>query len=496
MSITDFSEQNPWWRREGGLGEALREYEEATVKWDPRIRYTFDNSTDAVYTLRGPRQVGKTTLIKLNIRDLLHSGTEPRNIFYFDCENAVDTPRELEKILSTFLELPGLEASKRKHVFIDEITRVRDWQSAIKALHDRGKLKDCTLVLTGSHAIDVAKATERLPGRRGQTDDPPDKIMVPMKFSEYAETLDKEIDEMFLQLLLRKEENRRRVLRALSRGKATKEVNELRYYEKKLASLLKDYLLTGGLPKVLNDYRAKGVVPESTYRRYIDVVRGDLSRWGKREGYLRRVLARVLETTGTSVSWKNLGEGTDIGSHNTVMDYIDILRDAFILIYFYRLDSSKKTSAFEKEKKIYFSDPFFLHAVSAWVSGGDPFKESLGFLRKKENESLLVEGVIANHMVRFAFNISKQKQLFDYEKTLHYWKSNNQREVDFVLNLNGGYMPIESKFKTKISKDDRYGLADFAKATGTKSEIIVSQNEFSLYKGGAIVPAWMFLTLI
>ncbi len=99
-------------------------------------------------------------------------------------------------------------------------------------------------------------------------------------------------------------------------------------------------------------------------------------------------------------------------------------------------------------------------------------------------------------MVRLAFNISKQRQLFDYEKVLHYWKSSGQNEVDFVLNLNGSYLPVESKFKGKIVREDRYGLADFAKAASVKNEIIVSEDAFSLYKGGAIVPVWIFLLLI
>lgn len=477
------------------MGESLREFEESEVKWDPRIRYTFSKDSDMVYTLRGPRQVGKTTLLKLNIRDLLQQGVPARNIFYFDCEGAVDTPRELMRVISSFLDLQGVDGEKRRHIFIDEVSRVRDWQSGIKALHDRERLRNCTLILTGSHALDISKATERLPGRRGGAEDVPDKIMVPMKFAEYAETLNKEVDELFLRFLLRSKDRRWRVLRALARGKMTDELRELRYHENSLKALFTNYLITGGLPKVVNDYRTRGMIPESTYRRYVDVVRGDLSRWGKREGYVRRVLSRVIETLGSPVSWKNLGRGTDIGSHNTVAEYIDTLRDAFILIYLYRLDLSRNCPAFEKEKKIYFGDPFFLHAMNAWVNGGDPFKESLRFLREKENQSLLVEGLVADHMVRLAFSISKQRQLFDYEKVLHYWRSSNQHEVDFVLKLNGTYLPVESKFKTKIAREDRYGLADFAKATRVRNEIIVSENELSLYKRGAIVPVWMFLLL-
>jgi predicted AAA+ superfamily ATPase len=492
--MSDFLDQNPWWRKGNGLGNSLRDYDKAMIKWDPRIRYKFTYE-DTVYTIRGPRQVGKTTLVKLIIKDLIDKDVPPRNIFYFDCQAEVDTPKELMTVISTFLDLPGIVKRKRRYIFLDEISSVRNWQSGIKRLHDKGSLTNSTVLLTGSHVLDIVKATERLPGRRGETRDVPDKIMVPMKFSEYVETIDDELKRLFA-FGLRMEEVRREALLGLAKGKMSPQVKELRYHEDRLRKLLDSYLITGGLPKVVNDYHVTGEIPESTYRRYVDVVRGDLTRWEKREGYVRRILSRVIETLGSPISWTKLGEGADIPSHNTVPEYVDTLRDTFVLIYLYRLDTNSRSSAFEKEKKIYFGDPFFLHAMNAWVNGGDPFEETLRFLRKKENKSVLVEGVVADHMVRLAFQLSRQKQLFDYEKVLHYWKSSSQREVDFALTLPKSFLPIESKYKRTISRDDRYALADFSKVTGVKNEILVSESEFSPYKGGSIVPAWLFLLLI
>ena len=494
MSMSEFLDLNPWWRKRGDMGDSFKEYEEAKIKWNPRIRYKFSDE-DVVYTLRGPRQVGKTTLLKLNIRDLMDRSVPARNIFYYDCEGVVGSPAELMTVVSRFLESAGVVKQKRRYLFLDEISSVRNWQAGVKRLHDKGSLRNCTVVLAGSHALDVAKATEKLPGRRGESKDVPDKIMVPMKFAEYVETLDSEIKQLF-DFGLRMENVRRQALLGLAKGKQTSEVKELQYHEKKLKRLLANYLITGGVPKVINDYEDNGEISESTYKRYVDVVRGDLNRWNRRESYVRRILSRIIETMGTPVSWHTLAEGTDIGSHNTVPEYVDTLRDTFLLHYLFRLDTSRRESAFEKEKKVYFCDPFFLHAMSGWVSGGDPFEETTRFLEDRVKKSLLVEGVVADHVVRLAFQISKQKQLFDYEKVLHYWKSSSQHEVDFVVNLNGGYLPVETKYQEKIRKDDRYGLADFAKVTGTKREIMVSKNELTTYKGGSVVPAWLFLLLV
>jgi hypothetical protein len=44
---------------------------------------------------------------------------------------------------------------------------LKDWQRGIKLFVDAGKLRNCTCILTGSHSIDLRKASESLSGRRG-----------------------------------------------------------------------------------------------------------------------------------------------------------------------------------------------------------------------------------------------------------------------------------------------------------------------------------------
>lgn len=58
---------------------------------------------DAVYSLRGPRQVGKTTLLKLEIKRLLEAGVPAKNVFYysFDLESS---PRDVADIMGEYLE--------------------------------------------------------------------------------------------------------------------------------------------------------------------------------------------------------------------------------------------------------------------------------------------------------------------------------------------------------------------------------------------------------
>ena len=97
MSLID---QNPWWRNSESiyLDKHILEFEKNEVKWNPRIRHYFDLESHLIYTLRGPRQVGKTTLMKQIIREMLEKGVSPRRLFYYTCD-LIENPSKLVDII-------------------------------------------------------------------------------------------------------------------------------------------------------------------------------------------------------------------------------------------------------------------------------------------------------------------------------------------------------------------------------------------------------------
>lgn len=106
---------------------------------------------------------------------------------------------------------------KRCYLLLDEITSIPNWQKGIKALVDNDEVKNCTIIATGSQIIDLKDAAERLPGRRGNIDDSYDKILLPMKFSEYVSSLNPEIKDV-LEKELSRFSDRESVLIALIGG--------------------------------------------------------------------------------------------------------------------------------------------------------------------------------------------------------------------------------------------------------------------------------------
>ena len=67
FDISQLAEQNPWWVDKTNI---LKDYKlsglnKLQFQWDPHIRHYIKLNKDVIYTIRGPRQVGKTTLIKI-----------------------------------------------------------------------------------------------------------------------------------------------------------------------------------------------------------------------------------------------------------------------------------------------------------------------------------------------------------------------------------------------------------------------------------------------
>src|SRR6266705_4073013 len=247
MSISEFSEQNQWWLEPKAIhaDQRIVEWESSQFKWTPRLGETFDWNLDIVYVLRGPRQVGKTTLVKLKIRERMDAGVEPRHIFYYPCD-LVEGPDRLVKIITSYQDSTRRDKQTRLYLILDEISSVKDWQKGIKLLYDSGRLKKCTVILTGSHSIDLRKATETLARRRGEVeklkDQTPDKILLPAKFAEYADVRSQKIHETIRALDLLKRDRRHRIWARIMSGALPRELEELQLVSKEAKTLFQDFL--------------------------------------------------------------------------------------------------------------------------------------------------------------------------------------------------------------------------------------------------------------
>lgn len=107
-----------------------------------------------------------------------------------------------------------------------------------------------------------------------------------------------------------------------------------------------------------------------------------------------------------------------------------------------------------------------------------------------------MEQLVGDHCVRLAYSLSEHKQLFEPHTRAMFWRSKEDREVDFVILGENATIPIEVKFQNKIKRDDLYALADFRKISGLKGGIVLSKDTLSATNGHSILPVSVFLLLI
>ena len=420
----------------------------------------------AVLTLRGPRQVGKTTLVKLLIIELLslrllkHVGevdfrtTHYRRIFYFPCDVLMGGKGELLQVLIDFIDRASRISDEGPiMIFLDEVSSLKGWQEVIKVLYDDGSLGNAILLATGSHSLDIKKSSEVLAGRRGNVEKTkigPDSVLLPMKFVEYVKLLSRELrgviyneEEKWFELDLRMN-----ILLNLAKGEVDEKLYEFEYYLNDLRRLLDDYMVTGGVVRATREYNEKQFIHDVVYKDYADLVVKDAERWHLNERNLRKTLYAIFLTMGSPVSARTLAKKIGL-THQTVENYLEYLEGSYAIFQLYRLDLNRKMPEYRKARKIYFVDPFIIHALNAWAYGySEVFEESVKNLGKYR--PFVMECMVASHLARLALT-ALRFPLRLVENTVYYWRQDSG-EVDFVFKLGNEYIPVEVGLSKKASR--------------------------------------------
>ena len=495
MYVAKLARFNPWWKDKGAIGRdpklvALGASALATVP-DAGL---FE-SGDYIYSLRGPRQVGKTTLVKLAIGRLLEEGVQPHNIMYYSFESE-RSPTDVENVLNEYFDKSSQSERSRRHLFLDEISDVIDWQRAIKLFKDMNMLENCTVVTTGSHSVDLAKATELLGGRRGAPRRSAlDRVAMPMNFRKFVMATDKDLYDNTAGAVPLDQESRISLLRSAALGRIDTPVKELYIRQNELGRCLHKYLLAGGIPFVVDRFVKDGHIGDVHYEQYMDLVKCGFDRLGKNPEQAGQIMGRIAECTGAAISWSSIKDGTAVASHHTAGEYVKILEDMFCAAMIYRYNSANDKPKYDAHKKLYFRDPFFFHMASG-IGSESSYDHSLECMDDPVRLASLVEQVVCEHVIRFAYRTLGMRVAYGHDNAVFYWRSRNKREVDLVVRDNGGSIPIEVKYQNQIKSEDMYGILDYKKVTGSGGGILVSKNEMKAWRETCCLPASVFLFLI
>ena len=314
---------NPWWYEEKWEKEDkhLKEWKQEEIKWIPKWIDQISLKPFSLNFVIGPRQVGKTTGLKLLIKNLLEKRINPNEIVYLDVGLISDLTR-FREILFSF--------KKEKYIFLDEVTSLKDWHRILRGVIDAGIFKDKVIIASGSATIKLKKHAELFPGRRGKGK----TIQVmPLSFPEFLEVINKN--------------------KTLTQSK--------------LQKIFSAYKFCGGFPNAINK-------KEKVFADIINAFEGELVRLGYSSEMAFKIISSILEKIPSALSYQAIAK--DIGiSYKTIESYLEVFKGLFISNLAYWKDNKK--ISFRKEKKIFFRDPFIYHSFSFWT--GTEFLESALF---------------------------------------------------------------------------------------------------------------------
>lgn len=397
-----------------------------------------------VLILRGPRQVGKSTLLRHIEEELRNRGEK---FFSYSIDQELDNPLfKSPSNLRNFL----LNQSDNKffYLFLDEFQYLNDSGLFLKALYDSLKGR-CQIIVSGSSSLEISKSTEFLTGR---------KIEFRIETFSFREFLKGNSEWKFDQRF------------SLKEFKEAEEFNSI--YSKELKKHFAEYLDFGGYPEI---------ALEKNNEKKIKLLNELLSTYLQKDvsGFLKisnisafNNLIRILTSQrGNLLNKSELSSSLNI-SFETVSWYLDALEGTFLFSFLppYFSNLRKEIS---KMPKIYTED---FGIVKYVMKTSAP--SSYDILSGQDIET-------------YCFRIFRK--VFE-EENLFYHRTVSKSEIDFIGRKNSSFIPIEIKFTNKIQRKVTLAMKNFSERyTDVPYFIFITKDTLSWNRESRIfyIPAYL-----
>lgn len=368
--------------------------------------------------VRGARQYGKSTWLEGQIEDTIARFGAGSALYLNGDElrGAAELGEAIRLLLPMFSP-----SGPVKRLFIDEITAVKDWSRAIKALIDGGDLRDVLVVTTGSRATDLRRGVERLPGRKGRLARTA-YLFTPIAYREFRRVAGDRL------------------------GEAT----------------LVAYLLSGGSPVALGELLAGQRLPEYVVHMVKDWIQGECAASGRDRASLLAVMEQLHRLGGTAAAQAKIAREAGLANNTVAAGYVELLSDLMCVGVARAWDPSARVRLRRKPAKLPFIN---LLAAVAWSSSGLRSVDDFSRL-PRELRGVWWEWLVAQELWRRAARRGDETP-----EELTYWQS-GEHELDFVLGS-------EEFLEVKLGRSGPLDFAWFSRVFPRARLRVVSETPFA-----------------
>ncbi len=385
-----------------------------------------------IIAVKGPRQSGKSTLLKM-IKEWL---VEEKQIQENDIVLVSFEDREL---LDKFSQSPKefLQRYKSKSVktffLIDEAQYCKDIGQKLKLLYDT--YEDVKFFITGSSSLELTQRTgEYLVGRLFSFE------LLPLNFYEFLLSKDEKLASIYL------EKNQK--LKELIFENKDFEVEKQDIHVQEMLSFFEEYVIFGGYPEVVKakSEEEKKIIVKNVFNTYIE--KDILAFLQIKDGAkFRKMVAMISFMAGNLISYEKLSVQCNT-YFKEVLHFIDVLQQTYVIILLKPIHQNLITEL-RKTPKVYFIDSGLRNYAI------DNFNK----LQMRDDAGKLAENFVLN-------------QLKEGEKPINFWRTTSKAEVDFIVND----LPIEVKFSSLKEPAITKSFGSFIKSYKPKNALIITKD--------------------
>lgn len=309
-------------------------------------------NTKEIVAIVGPRQSGKTTLMKQLSQDL-------RQVVFVDFEDR-ETLALFTEDLPAFIEL---YVKGNQYLFIDEFQYAKEGGKQLKYLYDHHDIK---IVVSGSSVSELSiQSIKFLVGR----------ILVftlyPLSFEEYLSYRDPKLHTIFSQ-----------------------QRNWSAPLIEKILPLFHEFCVYGGYPRVVlaEDREEKAMILKNIYNTYLLKEIKEILNIAD-EDKLRRLVHALALQIGGLVNYRELCDVTGC-TYAQLKEYLYILEKTFVCIRAQPFSTNKRTELV-KTPKIFFLDNGFRNSVI----------KSMQSMKERPDRGKLYENYAASELTKHGLEV-------------------------------------------------------------------------------------------